>query len=52
MHSELAVERVKDTYAFAITSLAAGRSFGVVVNKNRNGPGGNCYVIGMTADLR
>ena len=50
--SELGAERVKMSYAMAITSLTTGRSMGIVIDKDRNAPGGNCFAAGMTADLR
>lgn len=48
----LGAERVKLSYAMAVTSLTTGRPMGIVIDKDVNGPGGNCHATGVTADLR
>lgn len=44
--------KFKTAYTIALTSLTTGRSMGVVINKDINGPGGKCYATGMIADIR
>ena len=49
---QLGLERVKNAYAIALTSITTGKEMGIVIDKTINGSGGNCHATGMTADLR
>jgi hypothetical protein len=50
--AKLGIERVNKAYTMALTSLSTGYNMGIVIDKDINGPGGDCYAKGMTADLR
>lgn len=50
--SSLGEQRMKHAYSMALTSLTTGVDMGIVIDKAKNGPDGQCDAYGMTADLR
>lgn len=52
MVPQLGAKRVANAYALALVSLTTGRKFGVVLDKNINGPGGRCEARGQTAEIQ